>query len=137
MRSTRLSRLQTDKFGLISAIWDKFLENCIVFYKPGENITVDEQLFLTKARYRFIKYMANKSDKFGIKFRMAVDVESNYMLNAIPYLVKDEARATTQRLFESVGIKIIEPYLAKGRNVTTDNFFNFGSSCHGAPGKKM
>ena len=45
MRSTRLSRLQTDKFGLISAIWDKFLENCIVFYKPGENITVDEQLF--------------------------------------------------------------------------------------------
>ena len=64
---------------------------------------------------------------------MAVDVESNYMLNAIPYLGKDEARATTQRLFESVGIKIMEPYLAKGRNVTTDNFFS--SFCHAAPEK--
>ena len=85
--------------------------------------------------------MANKQDKFGIKFRMAVAVDvvwhTIYHTISIPYLGKDEARATTQRFFESVGIKIIEPYLAKGRNVTTDNFLNFGSSCHAAPEKKM
>ena len=55
-QSTRLSRLQTDKFALISAVWDKFIENCIVRYKPGENITVDEQLFPTKACCRFTPY---------------------------------------------------------------------------------
>ena len=43
MRSTRLSRRQTDKFALIFAVWDKFIENCIVCYKPGENIKMDEQ----------------------------------------------------------------------------------------------
>ena len=50
MQSIRKSRLQMDKFALISAVWDKFLENCIVCYKPGENIAVDEQLFLTKTQ---------------------------------------------------------------------------------------
>ena len=123
MRSTRLSRLQTDKFALISAACNKFIKNCIVCYKPGENITMDEQLFPTKARCRFTQYMANKPDKFGIKFWLAFDVKSKYMLNAIPYLGKDEARPATQRLSESVVIKLVEPNLGKGRNVTTDNFF--------------
>ena len=60
MQSTRLSPLQTDKFVLILAVWDKFIENCLVCYKPGENITEDEQLFPTKTHCRFTKYMANK-----------------------------------------------------------------------------
>ena len=41
MRSTRLSQFQTDKFVLISPVWDKFFEKCIVYYKSGQNITVD------------------------------------------------------------------------------------------------
>ena len=71
----------------------------------------------------FIQYMTNKSDKFDIKFWLAADVEFKYIPNAIPYLGKDETRAATQRLSESVVIKIVEPYLGKGRNVTTDKFF--------------
>ena len=74
--STRLPRLQTNKFALISAVWDKFVENSMVCFKPGENITVDEQLFPTKARCRFTQFTANKPDKFGIKFWIAVDLES-------------------------------------------------------------
>ena len=123
MPNTRLSRLQTDKFALISTVWDKFIESCIVCYKPGENITVNEQLFPTKARCRFTQYMANKLDNFGIKFWLALDVESKYILNAIPYLGKDEARLATQRLSESVVIKIVEPYLGKERNFIANNFF--------------
>ena len=75
MRSTRLSRLQTDKFALILAVWDKFIKNCIVCYKPKENITEDEQLFPTKARCRFMQYMVNKVDKDGIKIWPAVNVK--------------------------------------------------------------
>ena len=84
---------------------------------------MDKQLFPTKARCRFTQFMANKPDKFGIKFWIAVDLEPKYILNAIPCLGKDETRPGTQRLSESVGIKLGEPYLGKGRNVTTDNFF--------------
>ena len=84
---------------------------------------MDEQLFPTKACCRFTQYMANKSDIFGIKFWLAIDVKSKYILNVIPYLGKDEVRPATQRLSESGVIKLVELYLGKGRNVTTDNFF--------------
>ena len=50
-------------------------------------------------------------------------MEFKYILNVKPQFGKDEARTTTQKLSESVVIKIVEPYLSKGRNVTTDNFF--------------
>ena len=123
LRSTMLARLQTDKFALISDIWNRFVDNSISCYKPGENITIDEQLFLTKSRCRFIQYMPNKPDKFGIKFWLAVDVESKYILNANPYLGKDESRPSTQRLSDIVVMTLMEPFVGKRRNVTTDNFF--------------
>ena len=88
LRSTRSACLQTDKFALISDIWNRFVDNSISCYKPGENITIDEQLFPTKSCCRFTQYMPNKPDKFGIKFWLAVDVESKYILNAISYLGK-------------------------------------------------
>lgn len=67
-RTERSRRLQTNKFALVSEIWDKFIENSQACYQPGQNITVDEQLFPSKARCRFTQYMPNKPNKFGIKF---------------------------------------------------------------------
>ena len=96
LSSTKSARWQTDKFALISDIW--FAGSSISCYQPGENITIYEKLFPTKSRCRFIQYMPNKSDKFGMKFWLAVDVEFKYILNAIPYLGKDESCPSTQRL---------------------------------------
>lgn len=45
------------------------------------------------------------------------------MVNGAPYLCKDETRRPAQRLGDSVVLKMVEPYLGKGRNITTDNFF--------------
>ncbi|XP_056120044.1 piggyBac transposable element-derived protein 3-like [Rhinichthys klamathensis goyatoka] len=122
-RETRRTRLRDNKFALMSDVWDKFVQNCIACYKPGADITVDEQLFPTKSRCSFIQYIANKPDKFGIKFWLAADVDTKYMVNGAPYLGKDETRRPGQRLADSVVLKMVDPYLGKGRNVTTDNFF--------------
>lgn len=72
--------------------WNKFIENSQNCYKPGAKITVNEQLFSTKARCRFTQYMPNKPNKFGVKFWLASDVDSKYIINALPYLGKDEDR---------------------------------------------
>ncbi|XP_062400077.1 piggyBac transposable element-derived protein 4-like isoform X1 [Sardina pilchardus] len=122
-KNTRSARLVADKFAMISEIFDKFVRNSIASYTPGENITVDEQLFPTKARCRFTQYMANKPDKFGIKFWVAADSQTKYMLNAFPYLGKDESRPAGEGLSENVVMRLMEPFLGKGRNVTTDHFF--------------
>ncbi|XP_035272145.1 piggyBac transposable element-derived protein 4-like [Anguilla anguilla] len=122
-KDTRATRLEKDKFAIISEIWSKFVSNSTACYTPGENITVDEQLFPTKARCRFTQYIATKPDKFGIKFWIAADVETKYMLNAFPYLGKDEARPVGERLADNVVMRLVEPFVGKGRNITSDNFF--------------
>ena len=83
---------------------------------------MDKQLLPTKTRIRFKQYMANKPNQFDIKFWLAFDVEFKYILNAIPYLGKDEAKPVTQRFSESVVIKKLDPYFSEGRNITIDNF---------------
>lgn len=123
-KSTRKLRLPNDKFALISEVWTTFIENCQLCYKAGENIAIDEQLFPTKTRCRFLQYMPNKPDKFGIKFWLAVDVKTKYLLNGLPYLGKDEQRPANESLGEYVVHRLTEPYKRTGRNITTDNYFS-------------
>ncbi|KAK1904895.1 30S ribosomal protein S5 [Dissostichus eleginoides] len=48
-KETRRCRLTTDKFTHVRKVWDRFVHNSIASYSPGSDITVDEQLFPTKA----------------------------------------------------------------------------------------
>ena len=83
IRSTRSQCLMTDQFALVSTMWNQFIENCKASYRPGENITIDEQLFPTKARCPFTKYNASKPDKILIKFWLAVDSKKNIFIEWI------------------------------------------------------
>ncbi|KAM9461429.1 piggyBac transposable element-derived protein 4-like [Clarias gariepinus] len=121
-KDTRTQRVATDKFAAISNIWQMFVTNCIKSYNPGQHITVGAQLFPTKSRCPFQQYIATKPDKFGIKFWVACDLKSKYMCNAIPYLGKDLSRPSGERLSENVVMKLMEPFMDKGRTVTTDNY---------------
>lgn len=67
--------------------------------------------------------MPNKPDKSGIKFWLASDVNSKYLVNGFPYLGKDDIRPQSTSLSEFVVLKLVEPYTGHGRNITTDNFF--------------
>ena len=120
---TRSTRLVNDKFALASDLWNPFVQNSQLRFTAGENITIDEQLLPCKTSCKFIQYMANKPDKFGLKFWLAVDLESKYFLNGYMYLGRDEERDRSLQLGEYVVLKLIDPFLSKGRNVTTDNFF--------------
>ncbi|XP_073525350.1 uncharacterized protein [Phyllobates terribilis] len=122
-KSTRSERLQTDKFALFSTVWDRFIENCIACYKPGPYITVVEQLFPSKTRCPFTQYMPSKPDKYGHKYWLAVDKRSKYLANGFPYLGKDDTRRAEDRLADHVVMKLLDPFLKKVRNVTTDNYF--------------
>ncbi|KAJ8333915.1 hypothetical protein SKAU_G00412340 [Synaphobranchus kaupii] len=53
----------------------------------------DETMIYEEEEVGNFDYMANKPDKFGIKFRMAVDVETKYLLNGFPFLGKDCTRS--------------------------------------------
>lgn len=126
-RSQRIQRLGVDKFALISDVWKQFIENCQSCYKPGADLSIDEQLFPTKTRCKFTQYMPNKPDKFGMKFWLASDVKTKYLVNGSPYLGRDETRPTSIPLSEFVVMKLVEPFTNCRRNITTDNFFTTAS----------
>ena len=67
--------------------------------------------------------MASKPDKYGQKYWLVVDKDSKYVANGFPYIGKDELRSTNERVSDHVVMKLAEPYLKKGRNITTDNYF--------------
>ena len=54
--------------------------------------------------------MLNKPDKFGIKFWLATNVISKYIINGFLYLRKDKKRKSSIPLGEFVVLKLIEPF---------------------------
>ena len=68
VKSNGSHRLQTNKFSPFAEVWTHFADNCCALYNPGAFISVDEQLFPSKARCPFTQYMASKPDKYGQKY---------------------------------------------------------------------
>ena len=54
--------------------------------------------------------MPNKPHKFGIKFWLAIDVQTKYILNGFPYMGKDKTQCS-KSLREFVTLKLAKPYL--------------------------
>ena len=123
LKTERRRNLVHDKFALVSQLWNSFICNCQKAFIPQWNITVDEQLLPCKARCKFIQYMANKPDKFGLKFWLAVDAENKYLYNGIPYVGKDDTRRSDMSVPTDVVLKLMAPLFQRGYNVTCDNYF--------------
>ena len=64
-----------------------------------------------------------KPNKFGIKFWLSVDAKSKYLCDGKPYLGKDPTRTRKNDLPADVCLRLMQPFVKKGYNVTMDNFF--------------
>ena len=120
--STRSERKQKDKFCLLLETWNNFIENCKKCYLPSFDLTIEEQLFSCKTRCVFIQYVANKPEKFGIKFGLLVDVYSKHLCNGKPYLGKDPTRYGEMDLPTDFCLCLMQTFLKKGYNVTMNNY---------------
>ena len=67
--------------------------------------------------------MANKPDKFGIKFWLLADAQSKYLCTGKLYLGRDLSRSRCSDLPGDVCLTLLQSYYKKGYNVTTDNYF--------------
>ncbi len=122
-RNSRARRRQRDRYAPIRELWESVMTNCSNAFIPHGSLTIDEQLFSCKSRCAFIQYMPMKPGKFGIKYWLICDAQTNYVLNAIPYVGKDEQRPDDRGLSDHVTLSLAKPYFGSGMNITTDNFF--------------
>ena len=112
-----------DKFCLVSSQWNSFIENCQKAYVPGPYITIDEQLLPCKARCRFIQYMPNKPDKFGIKFWMGGDVhltKTDYKVVSSAFLGDERNVVSKKKKPKDSTSKHDMAKINKNRNETDD-----------------
>lgn len=121
-KQTRHRRKSDDKYAPIRELWQKVMDNAQKCFYPYGHVTIDEQLFPCRSRCSFIQYMPNKPSKFGIKFWLLCDSKTSYILQAFPYVGKEDNRVGLG-LGEHVVCTLMEPYRKSGLNVTTDNFF--------------
>lgn len=121
-KSTRDARRSKDKFAPIRELWQNLIHNFKKWYTPGSYITVDEQLVGFRGRCPFRMYIPNKPNKYGIKLVMAADVNSKYVIDAIPYLGK--GTDVQKQPLATYFIKEITSTLhGTHRNITMDNWF--------------
>ena len=64
-----------------------------------------------------------KARNVGKKYWLSVDKESKYLVNAFRYIGKVETRHVNERASDHIVMQLMQPYLNKGRNVTTNNCF--------------
>ena len=67
--------------------------------------------------------MPNKPDKFGVKFWIACDIDTKYIVNGFPYLRKrqDFKKRSEDSTFRKH--RFASNRWNSGRNITMDNFF--------------
>ncbi|XP_067088064.1 piggyBac transposable element-derived protein 4-like [Osmerus mordax] len=120
-RDDRPARRQRDKLAAIRTVWDKWVQRLPLFYNPGPNVTIDEQLMPFRGRCPFRQYIPSKPAKYGIKIWAACDATSSYAWNLQVYTGKPDGGAPEKNQGMRVVLDMTQGL--NGHNITCDNFF--------------
>uniref|UniRef100_A0A2H8TWM1 PiggyBac transposable element-derived protein 4 n=1 Tax=Melanaphis sacchari TaxID=742174 RepID=A0A2H8TWM1_9HEMI len=110
----------------LDIILDEIHTNFKAGMVPFQNIVIDESLVLWKDRLSFKQFIKTKRHRFGIKLFVLCDIETDFILDFIMYT---EAETRLLPYDANIGISgavvktYIAPYLNKGYNLYTDNWF--------------
>ena len=122
-QATRPQRLAVDKFAPVRDFWEMFLANTPLMYKPGSDMTIDEQLIATRGRCNFKQYIPSKPGKYGIKVFWICDSTTSYPLKGEVYLGRQPGAAANANNVKDLVKRLVRPWQNTGRNVTMDNYF--------------
>lgn len=123
-KCTRQNRQTTDKLAPIRSFMEKFRENCLKKYSPGEFVTIDEKLEAFRGRCSFIQYIPNKPAKYGIKVYALCDSKTFYTYNFEVYCGKQpEGPYQVSNKPQDVVLRLSSPIWGSGRNITVDNWY--------------
>ena len=134
-RSRRINNCN-DKLQPIRWIFERVIKNSQKLMKPGESVTVDEQLIPFRGRCSFKQYIPSKPAKYGIKVWCLNDSKNSFLYNAEIYCGKrNGVREKDQG--ENVVLRLLDGFYLQGLNITCDNFFTTYSLARKLIAKKM
>ncbi|KAL4125843.1 hypothetical protein QTP88_010083 [Uroleucon formosanum] len=113
----------------LDMVLDEVKANFKAAMVPFQNLVIDGSLVLWKGRLSFKQFIKSKRHRFGIKFFVLCDVETDYILDFIIYTGAETRLIPYDKNIGGSGgvVKIlIAPYLNKGYNLYTDNWLAVG-----------
>jgi len=93
---------------------------------PFQNLVIDESRVLWKGRLSFKQFIRTKRHRFGIKFFILCDVETDYILDFIIYTGKTTRLVSCDSNLGQSGAVVktlMKKYLNKGHTLYTDNWY--------------
>ncbi len=94
----------------------KLSETFEKYYRPRQELAIDEMMIGTRCRIHFLQYIPKKPTKWGIKAFVNAESSSGYVLKFEIYVGNSGGTHT-------VVMRLMDQYLDKGHKLFTDNFY--------------
>ena len=112
-----------DKLAKVHPLSDHINKKSSMYCQPEKEISVDERMVRSKARFSFKQYIRNKPTKWGFKLWCLCNSSNGYTIKFSVYRGKSGEVSSKKGLSYDVVMHLIKDYLNQGRTLYVDNFY--------------
>ena len=112
-----------DKLLKIRSLNDCVQQKCKQLYQPNREVSIDERMVRSKARFSFHQYIKNKPTKWGFKLWCLCDSRNGYTSAFSVYRGKRGEVRSGNGLSYDVVVSLMKPYYLQGYSLYIDNFY--------------
>ena len=112
-----------DKLAKVRPLIDHINKKCQQLYQPHCEVSVDERMVHSKARFSFKQYIRNKPTKWSFKLWCFCDAHNGYTVRFSVYRGKTGELQSGNGLSYDVVMNLLEGYLDQGYSIYVDNYY--------------
>ena len=112
-----------DKLLKVRPLVDHINKKCEKYCQPNMNVSIDERMVRSKARFSFKQYIRNKPTKWGFKLWCLCNASNGYTVKFSVYRGKTGEVVSGNGLGYDVVFRLMEKYLDQGYSLYVDNFY--------------
>lgn len=118
-------RLKNDKNKLakVHPLLDHINKKSKLHCQPEKELSIDERMVRSKARFTFKQYIRNKPTKWGFKLWCLCNASNGYTVQFSVYRGKTGEVSSKKGLSYDVVLHLMKDYLNQGRTLYVDNFY--------------
>ena len=112
-----------DKLAKVRPLSDHLNKKCKLYCQPEKELSVDERMVRSKARFSFKQYIRNKPTKWGFKLWCLCNSSNGFTIKFSVYRGKSGDASSKKGLSYDVVLYLMKDYLDQGRALYVDNFY--------------